>query len=116
MTASTPNGVRPAAREPSLRERIESWCRQNGYAIGHYGDCRHDCGLPRLECAWVEPEWSPIDGDHVLLVTADSVIQAVCPYPWGDSDWRVRATYSYGTPEELKRLLERLVRKPRGCW
>jgi len=116
MAASSASSVTPEASGPSLRERIEAWCRRNGYRPGHYGDCQHDCGLPRLECAWVQPEWSPIDGDHVILVGAETVIQAVCPYPWGHNDWRVRATCSYANTDELKRLLDRLVKRPQGCW
>ena len=52
----------------------------------------------------------------MLLVTADSVIQAVCPYPWGNNDWYTRATHAYGTPDELKRLLDRFAKQPQGCW
>lgn len=116
MATSVTNPASPATPEPSVAKRIESWCRENGYALGHYGNCQHGCGLPHLENVWVRPEWSPVDGDHVLLVTAESVIQAVCPYPWGDNDWQVRATRTYSTPAELKAILDRLARKPQGCW
>ena len=116
MATSSTCSATPAAPQPSIRERIETWCRENGYVLGNHGSCRHGCGLPHIECAWVRPEWSPVDGDHVLLVGAESVIQAVCPYPWGQHDWQVRATYSYQNTDELKRILERLVRRPQGCW
>jgi hypothetical protein len=106
----------PTESTQSVRERIKGWCQENGYRTGHYGNCRHQCGLPRIESVWVRPDWSPVDGDHVLLVTADRVIQAVCPYPWGDNDWQTRATYAYSTPEELKSILDRLVKPPQGCW
>ncbi len=113
VSVTNPAGAVP---QPSVRERVEAWCQENGYRTGHFGNCRHACGLPRIENVWVRPEWSPVDGDHVLLVTADRVIQAICPYPWGNNDWYTRATYAYSTPDELKRILDRLVKQPQGCW
>ncbi len=80
------------------------------------GSCGHGDGLPHIDAVRIRPEWSPIDGDHVILVGAAAVIQAVCPYPWGDHDWQIRGRWSYADTDELKSILERLVRRPQGCW
>ena len=116
MTPSAPDPAAAAASASSVRTRIEAWCRENGYTTGHYGSCGHGDGLPHIDAVRIRPEWSPIDGDHVILVGAAAVIQAVCPYPWGDHDWQIRGRWSYADTDELKSILERLVRRPQGCW
>jgi hypothetical protein len=103
-------------RTPAPMDRIRAWLTENGFREGRHGSCRHLCGLPRIDAVRVRPEYSPVDGDHMLLVTPDRVIQAVCPYPWGQHDWYTLSVTPYATTEELGRVLTRLAKKPTGCW
>jgi hypothetical protein len=39
-----------------------------------------------------------------------------CQHGLSLDNWYSRATYAYSTPKELKRILDRLVTPPQGCW
>ena len=101
---------------PAL-DKMKAFLMKSGYPLdGKFGSCRHTCGFPQAAFVMVRPEWSPIDGARVILVTFDTVYDCVCPYPSDHHNWKARGTYSYRIPEELTKILDRLVYQEEGCW
>ena len=93
---------------------IRGWLEQNGFKDGCYGICRHSDGLP--PGVKVKPDYSPIDGAYVLLVTALDIALATCRYPSLHNDWRIIRRVPYKSKKELKQILSELVTAPTGCW
>jgi hypothetical protein len=81
-----------------------------------HGVCNHSCGLPQQERVMVRPDWSPIDGAHVVVVTAERVSSYGCHYPSNFNDWSSRGGTQYGTPDEMVSLVQQRVEQPKGCW
>ena len=103
----------------SVKTQILETLEANGYKdrIGEaYGSWPHGCGLPSCERVCVQPEFSPIDGSHVLLITADQVQSWVLPIPYNHHDWQCRSNRYYRSPEEMLRLLHDMGDQPKGCW
>ena len=99
-----------------VQNSIREWLKKNGYEEGQYCICAHTCGLPQVQAVWVKPDWSPLDGDHTLLVTADAVLQVVCWQPYNYRDWVIHTSHPYSNTDELKEILDKLVKQPVGCW
>jgi hypothetical protein len=81
-----------------------------------HGTCMHSCGLPQRELVMVRPDWSPIDGAHVVVVTAEEVATYGCPYPSGHCDWSLCSQATYTTPDAMVSLVQQRVEPPKGCW
>lgn len=88
-----------------------------GDRIGkRFGTSGHNCGLPNQTWVSVRPNYSPIDGAHVVLVTTEHVASYVNNYPSNFSDWRLRTRQGYSTPAEMVKAVQQMVKQPQGCW
>ena len=96
------------------RTTIRAWLEKEGFEDGCCGICRHSDGLP--PGIRVKPDYSPIDGAYVLLVTAIDIVSATCRYPSLHNDWRIIRRVPYKSKKELKQSLKTLVTAPKGCW
>jgi hypothetical protein len=94
--------------------KLEEFIELKGYKLGTYGSVRHGCGLPHG--IQIKPNYSPIDGDHTLVVTGEKVMSCVCSYPWMHNNWRIRSSNSYSSPEELEKIIKEMANPPKGCW
>jgi hypothetical protein len=103
---STKDKIKQALEAAGLGDRVG----------GIYGTCMHSCGLPQQELVMVRPDWSPIDGAHAVIVTAEAVATYGCPYPSGHCDWRLIGYAKYGTPDEMLSRVRERVEQPKGCW
>lgn len=100
-----------------LGKRMQKTVYRLGFRGGWYGSVGHSCGLPGGSRVLVTPEYSPIDGGAVVIVTPETVSMWVCPYPSNRSDWRWRESFGdYRSSEELKTLLLRATKQPKGMW
>ena len=102
-----------------VKESIRECLERNGYKEKLdkvFGTGNHGCGMPGGIRVWVQPNYTPIDGAHVLLVTPTTVESWVLPYPTNYHDWYRRTSMNYGTPEEMMKHVEYLSNQPRGCW
>jgi len=97
--------------------KIKQTLIDNGFgeSIGRiYGPTLHTCGIPDPHIK-IRPEYSPIDGDHVIIVTATFVASATCLYPSNYNNWHLNR-YEYSTPEEMIALVTKLAKPDTGCW
>jgi len=99
-----------------VHNSIKEWLKKNGYEEGEYGGCDHGCGMPQIDAVRVKPDWSPVDGDHTILVATDAVLQMTCAIPYNYNDWTIQARHPYSNTDELKEILDRLVSQSSGCW
>ena len=97
-----------------ILKEIREWLTAEGFELGCHGTCGHGCGLP--PSVLVKPGYTPVDGAHTLAVTATEVLPATCRYPSNYNDWQIRRRVSYGSLNELKRVVSELSIAPRGCW
>jgi hypothetical protein len=103
----------------TIKDKIEAALQNAGLSdrIGQfYGTCGHHCGLPQQEMVFVRPDWSPIDGAHTIVVTAEVVSTYGCRYPSNHCNWNLHCSMSYSTPDEMVSLVSQAVGQPKGCW
>jgi hypothetical protein len=103
----------------SVKETIEKTLANAGYEdrLGKcFGTCFHSCGMPRDEGVTVQPDYSPVDGAHVIRVTATEVASYVCHYPSNNFDWHLITRESYDSPEKMLQIVAERIELPTGCW
>lgn len=97
------------------KEKISAWLAENGFEEGSFMNNYSSIGCP--PGIRVKPEYSPIDGSYTILVTPTTVQPFVCDKPWAYNAWRPLAEFhTYSSKEELKTILDKLVKRPLGCW
>ena len=95
-----------------LQDRIEAFLRSNGYRLGTYqNDTQIEWHLSnggiRIS---VKPEYTPVAGDHAVVVTPVSVQSWTVRYP--DGQWKAIGTgKSYDSPDELLELLPQFTKQ-----
>jgi len=100
----------------SVSDQIREFLTQNGFQTGFFCCCQHTEGMPKGEGVCVKPSWSPVDGDHTLMVTPTEVIQLTIRCPYNFNEWSVRSRQGYNNPGELLSALNKLVKQSEGCW
>lgn len=112
-------GSRPMT-SPAITDKISAHLNAHGYEgrvnTGCYGCVRHSCGLPRMPCVSVKPTFSPVDGSHVVLVTAEEVSGWTVACPYNYSNWTCYKRTPYSTPDDMLAAVARLADEPKGCW
>jgi hypothetical protein len=102
--------------DEKVREKITAFLEDNGYGDSRaYGCPNHFFGLPHHE-ARVRPEYTDIDGAHVICVSTTCVYSCTLAIPFNYNKWQVRKCKQYHSEEELLQVLEELVKIPKGIW
>lgn len=98
-------------------EGVHALLETNGIGEGRYSVCSHDSGLPNESFVEVRPEYSPVDGDCVILVTPTAVKMYGCAVPFNVHRWKLlRGVREYKTHDALIVMLKDWLKEPRGCW
>lgn len=80
-----------------------------------YMCCTHRSGLPHYVAA-VRPFFSPVDGDHIIIISPTEVMSAVCFIPLNHHNWTIQNRSGYSTPEGMIEAIEKFSDAPTGCW
>ena len=100
-----------------IQKRMQGTVYGFGFRGGWYGTSNHSCGLPGGARVLVRPEYSPVDGAAVVVVTPETVSMWVCAYPSNYSNWRQWEDFGeYRSEMGLKLLLENATKQPQGMW
>lgn len=108
MADKTKSKIVKALKAAGLGERVGKFYR---------GSVSHSCGLPTNQTfVLVKPDWSPVDGDHVIAVTTTEVASYGVRIPYNHNNWcRLRGT-QYKTPEQMVEAVQEMTAEPKGCW
>jgi hypothetical protein len=90
-----------------------------GERVGKFysGTVSHSIGLPTNQTfVLVKPDWSPVDGNHVIAVTTTEVASYGVRIPYNYNNWCRLRGKQYKTPEEMAKAVEEMVAEPKGCW
>ena len=108
--------------DTEIREKIKKIVKNEmGFQLGIYGECQHTIGLPNETYVMVRPNYSPIDGACVVLVTPTKCKKYTCKYPSAYNEWNLYEADlyegdNYRDLHELKEALNILVNEDPGFW
>jgi hypothetical protein len=95
--------------------RLRAWLEDKQYVLDQvFGTCCHNHGIPDVLYWGVQPQYSPVQGACVLLVTLTRVDRYVCKTH--SKVWERECTRAYDTTARLEDILEELTEQPVGCW
>jgi len=95
-----------------IRKNLEAAGLSRHICAGHT-QCNHHCGLPAGQPAvLLLPDWSPIDGAHLVVVTANEVASYAVRRPYTMHNWCRLQGLQYRSTAELRRLVNAFIRQP----
>lgn len=108
--------AREALQEAGFGERLDRvFDCDAANRLQEWRSVPHRRGVPRHDCV-VAPDYSPVEGWHVLLITPDTVLSCVLPRAQAGEPWQVRAQRRFETREQMLRRVESLsVGMPAGA-